>query len=111
MKTNNKTINHLFYDILDEDFGTRSDVVFTSSDDITSKQVKSALNKFDGFLDDFIISSELRFDRLITDEELETLLNRDKTGIRTYDFAEFQKTVKETVKNTKEQNETDEILN
>ena len=78
MKTNNKTINHLFHTDRKVQ-GRKRQIVFQSSDDITSNQVQSLLKKFKygyfiaGSWNDFIQSSWLRFDGMITDDYLESL--------------------------------------
>ena len=98
---NRKTINHLFKYVLDETFGKRIYVVFQSSDDITSKQIKSALKKYDGWVDS-IPSSELRFMRVLTNREwneYQSIMNEytnekgsllDVPQRLVIDFAEFQ---------------------
>jgi hypothetical protein len=78
METNNKTINHLFHTDRKVQ-GRKRQIVFQSSDDITSNQVQSLLKKFKfgNFYsvswNDYIQSSWLRFDGMITDDYLEFL--------------------------------------
>ena len=111
METNNKNINHLFYSLPKK---YKTNVVFTTSDDITTEQVKSALKEFDCYLEGDCVSSKLRFDRVITDEELETLININNglgKKVITYDFAKLQKNMDEILKVGKEQNGKSKILN
>jgi hypothetical protein len=136
METNNKNINHLFYYPYVNLLGNlveRTDVVFISSDDITSKQIKSSVKKLDcslGYVGCLMNVRELRYDRVITDKELKTIVENQKLApsppmfekdIFIYDFAKSQKYVQGKQNNTwdwvvekdeilklgKEQNETD----
>mgnify|MGYP006128623087 CR=1 FL=1 len=100
MKTNNKTINHLFSYLLDELLGKKMYFIFQSSDDITSKKVKSILKKYDASVAG-VPSSELRFMGVLTDKECNEYQKRNHYGsyqgfteVHTIDFAEFQKEVK-----------------
>ena len=75
MKTNNQPIHHLFYHIWSEyQYTFRTDFVVISNDDITSKQVKSALYDVDCFIDGWISSRMLSIDKQITEYEVSTLV-------------------------------------
>ena len=92
METNNKTINHLFSYILDDLFWKKIYFIFQSSEDITSKKVKSILKKYDGFID-WVPSSDLRFEGLLTEEKCKEYQNSEYPVVQTLDFTEFQNVV------------------
>ncbi len=75
MKTNNKTIHHLFH--TDREVQDRIKyIVISSNNDITSKQVQSSVKEFKGVFSTsscggLVPSSWLCFDKTLTDEELE----------------------------------------
>ena len=74
MENKNKTINHLFYHIWSEyQYTYRTDFVVISNDDITTKQVRSALYDVDCFIDGWISSRMLSIDKQITEYEVSIL--------------------------------------
>ena len=76
METNNKTINHLFAYVIDDLFGKKEYFIFQSSDEITSKKVKSTLKKYDGFIDG-VPTSDLRFEGVLTEEKCKEYQNSE----------------------------------
>ena len=106
----NETINHLFN--VDARYHKNEKVVFISSPEITTKQVISAINEFAklglkkplGFLGEWnddrfvgtgyvdgISTQDLRFEKVITDEELRTLNQNTNNFVRTFDFPKNKK--------------------